>query len=236
MELITMYGFKCCLDLIIKNVAEILLPQILQEDTSTRGGSNSSVSSTVPSVSVDMLSAVPAKVTTNQSIDHAAVENNRLKVVAKEEVAAADHNNPSDAFAFVTEMKIQMSQPHSPTPTNIENSCVNSSKRIGERGRGTGRARRSQRSKAPDILDNSPNFRHSSQSQALGTATSTSVQGAVQNMNNVNTKPRSYAQAIKRTGVAGDGVVIRSQAVSQGSSSKVTSANGSPSNSDCQKY
>jgi hypothetical protein len=55
-------------------------------------------------------------------------------------------------------------------------------------------------------------------------------------MNNVNTKPRSYAQAIKRTGVAGDAVINKSPPVSQGTSSKVTSTNGSPSNPDCQKY
>lgn len=214
---------------------EILLPQILQEDVSTTGSNNSSVSSTVPSISFDMLSAVPAKVTKNQSNHHTAVESNHLKVVAKEEVVD-DHHNPSDAFAFVTEMKIQMSQPHSPTSTPIENSCVNSSKRQGERGRGIGRSRRSPRSKAPDALDNSPNFRRSLQSQALDTASSTPVRGALQNMNNVNTKPRGYAQAVKRTGIAGDGVVIKSPAVSQASPSKVTSANGSTSNSDSQKY
>lgn len=158
-----------------------------------------------------------------------------MKVVAKEE-AVDDHNNPSDAFAFVTEMKIQMSQPRSPTSTNVENSCVNSGKRVGERGRGSGRARRSTRSKAPDVVDNSPNFRHSPQSQATDTASSTPVRGgALQNMNNVNTKPRSYAQAIKRTGVAVDAVINKSP-VSQGTSSKVTSTNGSPSNPDCQKY
>lgn len=182
-----------------------------------------------------MLSAVPAKATKSQSNHHSAAESNHMKVVAKEEVVD-DHNNPSDAFAFVTEMKIQMSQPHSPTSTPVENSCVNSSKRLGERGKGIGRVRRSPRSKAPDVLDNSPNFRHSSQSQTLDTASSTSVRGALQNMNNVNTKPRGYAQAVKRTGVAGDGVVIKSPAVSQASPSKMTSANGSTSNSDLQKY
>jgi hypothetical protein len=157
-----------------------------------------------------------------------------LKVVAKEEVV--DDNHPSDAFAFVTEMKIQMSQPHSPTSAPVENPCVNSSKRPGERGRGIGRGvRRSPRTKAPDVLDNSPNVRHSLQSQALDTASSTPIRGALQNMNNANAKPRGYAQALKRTGVAGDGVVIKSPAVSQATPSKATSANGSPSNSDSQK-
>jgi hypothetical protein len=55
-------------------------------------------------------------------------------------------------------------------------------------------------------------------------------------MNNVITTPRGYAQAVKRAGVAGDGVVTKSPAVSQATPAKATSTNGSPSGSDSQKY
>jgi hypothetical protein len=235
------YCCKYCLDLVIKIVAEILLPQILREEVPTTGSNNSSVTSTKPSVSVDVVSVMPAKVTKNQSNLHAAVESNRLRVLPKEDVVA-DNNNTSDAFAFVTEMKIQMSQPQNATSVpSVENSSVNRNKGPGERGRGGGRgigrgARRSPQSKTTDILDNSSNARHSLQSQASDTTSSTAVQGTSQNMNNLNTKPRGgYAQAVKRSGAAGDNAVTKSPVVSQASPAKATSANGSPSCSGSQK-
>lgn len=178
---------------------------------------------------------VPAKVTKNQGSPNAGVESNHLKVAAKEEVVG---DNSADAFAFVTEMKIQMSQPkNAASPPSVEPFRVSSNKHSGERGRGTGRGtRRSPQSKNADVLDNSAKVRHSSQSQALDTASSTAVQGALLNMNNVNAKPRGYAQAVKRSGTSSSSVGTKSPAMSQVIPVKTTSSSGSPSNSNSQKF
>jgi hypothetical protein len=212
---------------------EILLPNILQEEIPSAGNISNSISSTNPSVSAD--NVVPAKVTKNQGSHNAGVESNRLKVSAKEEVVG---DNSSDAFAFVTEMKIQMSQPKNATsPPPVELFSVSSNKHSGEHGRGIGRGiRRSQQSKNADVTDNSAKTRHSSQSQALDTASSTAVQGALLNMNNVNSKPRGYAQAVKKSGTSNSSVVTKSPAPSQVIPVKTTSTSGSPSNSNSQKF
>jgi len=220
---------KVLLRLYIKNVAENALPQIFQEERSTTGRNSSSINSKTPSVLDEMLNVVPAEVTKNQNIHHDAVEHTQMKVVAKEQVS--DHNNSSDAFAFVTEMKIQMSQPQNVVSAPVENFSSNSNKqRPGGHGKGGGRGigrgvRKSPQSKTTDVLDNSPNVRHALRSQAPP------VHGASRNMNVVNTKSRGYAQAVKRGGGVGDSVVTKSSAVSQ-----ATSTNVSPSSSDSQKY
>jgi len=212
---------------------EILLPSILQEEIPSAGNISNSISSTNPSVSAD--NVVPAKVKKTQGSHNAGVESNHLKAAVKEEVVG---DNSSDAFAFVTEMKIQMSQPQNATsPPSVERFSVSSNKHSGERGRGIGRGiRRSPQSKNADVSDNSAKARHSSQSQALDTASSTAVQGALLNMNNVNTKPRGYAQAVKKSGTSSSGVVTKSPAVSQVIPVKTTSTSGSPSNSNSQKF
>lgn len=218
--------------MIIKIVAEILLPHILQEEIPSAGNNSNSSSSTNPSVSVD--NVVPAKITKSQGSHHAGVESNHLKVAAKEEVVG---DNSSDAFAFVTEMKIQMSQPQNATSApSVERFSVSSNKHSVEHGRGIGRGtRRSPQSKTADASDNSAKVRHSSQSQALDTASSTAVQGALLNMNNVNAKPRGNAQSVKRSGASSSSVVTKSSAVSQVIPMKTTSTSGSPSISDSQK-
>jgi len=178
---------------------------------------------------------VPAKVTKTQGSHNAAVESNHLKAGVKEEVVG---DNSSDAFAFVTEMKIQMSQPQNATsPPSVERFSVSSNKHSSEQGRGIGRGiRRSPQSKNADVSDNSAKARRSSQSQALDTASSTAVQGALLNMNSVHTKPRGYAQAVKKSGTSSSGVVTKSPAVSQVIPVKTTSTSGSPSNSNSQKF
>ncbi|KDR11421.1 BRCA1-A complex subunit Abraxas [Zootermopsis nevadensis] len=212
---------------------EIVLPQMLQEEISTAGNSSSGINNKNPSVS-DVFSVVAPKLGKNQSICNDAVEYNQSRVVAKEE-ASSDYNNSSDAFAFVTEMKIQMSQPQNATSSpSTENFCAGSNKqRPGGHGRGGGRGlgRAVRKSKVTDVSDNSPNVRRGLQSEASDSPSSTAVRGASQNMNNVNTKPRGYAQAVKRSLVAGDGMVTKSPAMSQ-----ATSTNGSPSSSNSQKY
>ena len=173
---------------------------------------------------------VPAKVTKNQGSHNAGVESNHLKVAAKEEVVG---DSSSDAFAFVTEMKIQMSQPQNATsPPSVELFSVSSNKHSGEHGRGVGRGIR----RSPHVTDNSAKTRHSSQSQALDTASSTAVQGALLNMNNVNAKSRGYAQAVKRSGTSNSSVVTKSASSSQVIPVKTTSTSGSPSNSNSQKF
>lgn len=197
------------------------------------GNISNSISSTNPSDTAD--NEVSAKVTKNEGSHNAGAESNHLKVAAKEEVVG---DNSSDAFAFVTEMKIQMSQPQNATsPPSVERFSVNSNKHSGEHGRGIGRGiRRSPQSKNADVLDNSAKARHSPQSQALDTASSTDVQGALLNMNNVNTQQaRGYAQAVKRSGTSSSSVVTRST-VSQVIPVKATATSGSPSNSNSQKF
>jgi hypothetical protein len=217
--------------LILKTVAEILLPHILQEAIPNAGDNSNSIDSSNSSLSAD--DVVPAKVTKNQGSHRASVESNHLKVVAKEEVVG---DNSSDAFAFVTEMKIQMSQPQNATSPCVERSSVSSSKHSGEHGRGIGRGiRRSPQSKSAEVSDNSTKVRHSSQSPALDTASLTAVQGALLNVNNVNTKPRDYARAVKRSGASSGSVVSKSPTVPQVIPVKTPSASVSSSNSESQK-
>jgi hypothetical protein len=234
--------FKVWLRLLITNVAEIILPQILREEISIPGGNSSSTNSNNPPISDDVPSVVPAKINKNQSTHHDTVESNQSRVVAKEDIVS-DHNNSSDAFAFVTEMKIQMSQPQNATsPPSVENFSGSSNKqRPGGLGRGGGRGigrvvHKPSQSKTADSLDSSPNIQNALRSQAMDAASATAVRGSSQNMNNVNTKPRCYAQAVKRAGGAGDGVVTKSPAMSQATPAKATSTSGSPSSSDSQKY
>ncbi|KAJ4431513.1 hypothetical protein ANN_20111 [Periplaneta americana] len=221
---------------------EILLPQILREEVPTTITNSSNMNSTnfEPPVSVDTQNVVPAKQTKSQNTHHASAETNHVGAPPKDE-APADRSNSPDAFAFVTEMKIQMSQPQnavpqSPTPpaSSVENSSVGSKKPQSERGRGVARGigrgvRKTQQSKNKDGSDASPNLRQVSQSQALDTS-KTPVRGTP-NMNSATPKTRmAYSQAVKRPGVAGDSVVTKSPAVAQ-----ATSANGSTSSTDAQK-
>ncbi|PSN45328.1 hypothetical protein C0J52_18061 [Blattella germanica] len=213
---------------------EVLLPQIMKEEVPAATAVNNTNANNKTDSSVD---TVNAKVNKTPNNHQNTKSSSNLGASVKEEVPAEEKNS-SDAFDFVTEMKIQMSQPLNTTTAPSETPSSNtSSKRPGDRtrgiargmGRGTRRPAQAKNVTEPEVGSVT---RHPQPSQLLDNSATTPPKANSQNMNNLNSKTRTgYAQAVKRSGAASDNVGSKTSTMSQ-----IISANNSPSGSDTQKY
>ncbi|KAJ9592245.1 hypothetical protein L9F63_001246 [Diploptera punctata] len=142
---------------------EVLLPEILKDDTVIIGQKNACSSSKEPAPSIEKPKAVPSKPMKNTT------ESNHI------ESNSPKKQNSPDVFDFVTDMKIEMSQPQ---------------KRPNERGRGRGAGRGFK-----NQTDSTPNNRHTLNKDT----NSPVVKSNLPNINNLNVKTRmGYAQAVKK--------------------------------------
>ena len=181
--------------------AEILLPQILKEETPVAANSNTMKLEILPTVSK-----------CSKNINQNTSDSNHMEASSSK---AAVRNNSTDAFEFVTEMKLQMSQPQN-TP---ESSSKRSYRKEGSKG-GNRPARKNVQSKNTDHIEGTPNNRRPA-------TESTPVKANSQNINTMNTRSRGgYSQAVKRSPLSGDCVTPKTSHVSR----------TNPANSESQKY
>lgn len=207
---------------------EVLLPQLLREDVNDSNKLELSVTKQIdisePSL---VLLSKSVKAEPNPSSDSATINHTG----SRSEVGSGEAS--SEPFAFVTEMKTEMNQP-SPLPTNSPTVAEGNSPSVrrAERGRvptrGIGRgARKAQVQQAnlhqPSQVTCSSKPEPSSTPRRTGSTGSSPVRNTTPstNVNTRGSKRYGYAQAVKRSGMAGEPKpVTRSQTANVSSTSQ----------------
>ncbi|KAK7793820.1 hypothetical protein R5R35_014323 [Gryllus longicercus] len=195
---------------------EVLLPQLLREDLNDTNKLESSESDEPPILTPSKPIKRSQSPTTDICSNH--IENR----VEEGGGGGGDVSSSNEPFAYVTEMKAQMSQPHSSQPSSsIAVEGTSAVKRPIERGRGSGRGvgrvtrktqqqqqkqqqqtslqQQPQKQSSPKPGDNSESAAAAA-SRRSGSAGASPVRGGTTASNARGPKRCGYAQAVKRAG------------------------------------